>query len=147
MFVSLYAVSGAWAGEKKVIKVRAQLVFGSDEQDFGRRVSDLSKVDKELEKRLKSVFRWEHYWEKNQEQNKKAIALTEDKPEKVKLTDRTTVEITYLNDGDIKAQLFLDGVSWVTQTRKLSPSGMIVMASDAGDMNAWFVIVTHHKQP
>ena len=68
-FLGLTSVCGAWAGEKETVKVRAQLVFGSNHLEFGKGRA-LSAVEEDLEKRLKSVFQWENYWEKNQEQNK-----------------------------------------------------------------------------
>lgn len=146
LWISVFVVSGAVAGEKKFTQVRAQLVFGSDDPDFTSKHAGLNEVEPELEEKLKKVFRWKHYWEKNQKQNKVAISLKEAQEEKVKLTERTVVGLTYQDDGNLKAELFVNGVQMITKIQKLPENGIMVLALPDGSENAWFVIISHPKK-
>lgn len=140
------------AADQSMMRVR--MLWGSDNEQFADDHGNMEKVDPKLEERLKKVFRWEYYWEEDKLiRGSVPVIVAKDQMKSVRLNDKTTLNIKYLGKREMEILLLgkRDGKDEeerivVQKMDKLVPGGLIIVAGEAQDNDAWFVIISNFPE-
>jgi hypothetical protein len=116
-----------------------QLIRGTD--DTKPRDPAHKEIGPMLDKRLRPVFRWAHYWENQREQ----IALIPGKPSKVHLKNGRDLEVEWLKGGQIQVRVFRDNQLTRKVTHRNTVDMMAILGSEKDDESSWFVVVRRSK--
>src|ERR1051325_5023981 len=123
----------AAAGE---MNFEAQLIWGSN--DSTPPSSKLKPVGPKLEEKLKkSPFRWEHYYEVNQE--KFTVALHKEKA--VTMSKECEIRVANLGNQQIKFQLYGKGTLANTVTQALPLKELLITGGNSENSTGWFVVL------
>ncbi|MEW6161593.1 MAG: hypothetical protein AB1813_29530 [Verrucomicrobiota bacterium] len=113
-----------------------QLIWGTNgEKPKGQQLSD---VDSKLKDKLASVFKWKNYFEVT----KKEVVAKKNRPPKIKLSDKCDIEVRDAGNSTIEVKLYGEGKYERKVTKAFAPGELIVLAGDAKNNTAWFVVLT-----
>lgn len=130
--------------------LRVQLLWGSSNPDFAQNKSKFEKIDPKLEKRLKQVFRWRHYWEEKEAVHARLpIRVNAGETQVVRIKEKTSLVISYLGEEELEVKLLTRQPDsekdqlLVNKSERLHANGLIILASEAENENAWLVLVSN----
>lgn len=133
--VLLASAPASFAGED--MKLKARLIWGCDDVSNDPKITP---VDPEVAKQLKGIFKWKHYYVVTNMTAKVSDKATS----KFVLSEKCTVEVK--NEAHkYEAKLFGEGKHLKTLEQKKVVGENLVLAGDAKDATAWFVILTPEK--
>ncbi|MBM3832752.1 MAG: hypothetical protein FJ403_05660 [Verrucomicrobia bacterium] len=127
------------------LKLRVQLVWGTNEKDAQKRDPSLKEVDPKLAERLKKVFKWEHYYVVKNKQTDalpNPVVIRAGKPEKLPLSEKCEIEIKNLGFPMLEVKLFGQGVLVKTVKQPVSPDDLIIGGDESKNDTAWFVVIS-----
>ena len=117
------------------LKFEASLIWGTE--DPKPEDPKIKKVDPALSKRLKSVFKWPHYFTVNRQK----FELAENANKDLKMSRQCRVNVVNLGGREIKVTLFGEGKRVVEKTQTIALGELVVLAGDDKNDTAWFVIL------
>jgi hypothetical protein len=129
---SFFGVANTRAAD---MKLEAQLVWGTTNS-----ISPDPKhkpVDPELERRLKRLVKWEHYFEVQ----RKRFSVPEGEERDIEMSKDCSIKVK--NSGESKVQLNLYGKGKsVGKIGQVLPKGeLLVTGGNAENLTAWFVVL------
>ena len=101
----------------------------------------LSEIEPKLGARLKGVFKWKDYYEVCS----KPFPVPKDTAPKLKLSDKCEIQAQDLGGSRVEVRLYGEGKLVVKKTQAYVPGEMIILAGDAENDSAWFVVLTPAK--
>ena len=125
--------SAAWADE---FKLEAQLIWGANTQTSPD--PKHKPVEEAVAKRLKQLpFKWTHYFEVN----RKRFAVTQAEATRVKMSDECEIAVRRVDKDVLEVVLFGKGRQVSKIKQALPKKEMLVLAGEAPDFTAWFVML------
>ncbi|MBI3881894.1 MAG: hypothetical protein HY301_17765 [Verrucomicrobia bacterium] len=128
--------SGAPEGKGPVIKLNAQLIWGTNDEKSPE--PSHKEVDAALRKRLNGVFKWQNYFEVSRQ----AVSVPLKKTVRLKLSGDCEVEVTNQGGNQIQAKLFGKGEFQICKTHVMKADEIFSVAGHAKNGTAWFVVFT-----
>ena len=130
-------VMGSSAGSALAadLKLEARLIWGTNDETSPN--PDHKPVDAKTTAILSKAFKWKKYFLVNSERVDVASRSTK----KVKLSDHSSVDIRELEGDKIELKVFGKGKVVRTITEPLAKEGTVVIAGDAQNDCAWFIII------
>src|SRR5262249_23234509 len=122
------------------IECYVQLIRGTD--DAKPRNPSHKEIGPTLSKRLRPVFRWDHYWENQREK----LALTQGKPSRVHLKNGRDLEVEWMNSDQIQVRVFHDNRMTRKVTHRNAAGMMAILGTEKDEEDSWFVVV-RRSQP
>lgn len=120
-------------------RLTAQLLWGTNgDKPAGQ---DLKAVAKDLEQRLRRIFKWQKYFEIE----RKDFVASRAKPAILDLSKECRLEVTTLGGEEFEIQLFGKGVLVVKKRQRIVTGETVVLGGDDKNDNAWFVVVSLTK--
>src|SRR6266699_3553479 len=100
LFLALASFPTVWAADAEKVPFSVQLVRGSDSD----KPDDPAwkRVEAELDKYLRAVFRWKYYWEVKRD----SVSLLPDKVARLHLTGEREVELKLFDPPNTQIRLF-----------------------------------------
>jgi hypothetical protein len=118
-------------------KLQTQLIWGTDEfkPPEGK---DYKPVDPELEKKLKVMLKWKHYFEVRRTP---PVTVGDNKTVKAPISDKCELDIKRFSDSNVEVALFSKGKE-VTRHKQALPKGeVVIMAGNAPNETSWLVVL------
>ena len=135
-------IPSAWAAEKD-LKFEAKLVWGTDDiQSKGKEQKDLKVLDPKILEKLRSVFKWKHYYEI---ETKNDIIVAKGARAKVKMSAKCELEISNLGENRVEVTLVGEGKRVVNDKQTVTPGQLMVLGGDGHQATAWFVVLIPSK--
>ncbi|MBL9139510.1 MAG: hypothetical protein JNK85_26820 [Verrucomicrobiales bacterium] len=135
----LVASRSTRAADAEGTRLTAQLLWGTNgEKPAGQ---DLKAVAKDLEQRLRRIFKWQKYFEIE----RKDFVAHRAKPAILDLSKECRLEVASLGSEEFEIQLFGKGVLVVKKRQRIVPGEAVVLGGDDKNDNAWFVVVSLAK--
>lgn len=128
--------------------MKAQLVWGSNDPGFAEGKGALEKVDKPVADKLLRVLKWRYYWEEDKIlRNNVPIIASTGEVIPVKFNDKIRLEVKPTGKRMLEIKLYakVDGQEKLIaeKTERLLPKGLIILGGDAGDDDAWMVVLSN----
>ncbi len=134
-----FCIPSGRAAEKD-LKFEAKLIWGTD--DIKTKAKDLKELDPKILEKLRSVFKWKHYFEI---ETKKEIVVAQGARNKVKMSAKCELEIANLGENRVEVTLFGEGKRVVNDKQTVTPGQLMVLGGDRHDATAWFVVLIPSK--
>ena len=115
------------------LKMEAKLVWGSNEPS-----KDHKPVNAAIAEKLKSYFKWKHYYA----MNTVVADIPSRETRKLKMSEPCTVEITELEGPKIEVKVVGKGIPVNKTVKQIVKGEFIVIGGDAENKCAWFVVLT-----
>lgn len=132
----LFLVTAARAAD---MDFEAQLIWGTNETSPV--TEKLRAIGPKLEAKLKkSPFKWEHYYEINQQR----FSVGLNKQKAVAMSKECEIRVTNLGKDDIKFELYGKGKLVDTLTQPLPMGQLLIHGGDAENSTAWFIVLRQH---
>ena len=116
-----------------------QLVRGTD--DAKPRNPAHKEIGPALSKRLRPVFRWDHYWENQREK----LVLTPGRPSRIHLKNGRDLEVEWLKGDHIQVRVFHDKQMTRKVTLRNTDAMMAILGTEKDENDSWFVVVRRSK--
>ena len=116
-----------------------QLVRGTD--DAKPQNPAHKEIGPALSKRLRPVFRWDHYWENQREK----LVLVPGKPSRVHLNNGRDLEVEWLKGDRIQVRVFREKQMTRKVTHRNAADMMAIMGTEKDADDSWFVVVRRSK--
>jgi hypothetical protein len=114
------------------LKLQAKLVWGANEPPK----EPAREVDAETARKLKSIFKWERYYEMSATNFVSSVRVQK----RLILRNETSVTVQNLGNSQIEVELFNKGKRLVRKKQPISPGELLVVAGDDTNNTAWFVV-------
>ncbi len=135
----LVAARTSKAADAVDTRLTAQLLWGTNgDKPPGQ---DLKPVAKDLEQRLRRIFKWQKYFEIEH----KDFIANRAKPAVLELSKECRLEVTSLPGEEFEIQLFGKGILVVKKRQRIVQGETVVLGGDDKNDNAWFVVVSPTK--
>lgn len=122
------------ADSKPESKYQLRLIWGTDDpKPTGKELKD---VENEVKEKLK-FLRWKNYFEVT----RKSVAVLEGATQRVRLSDKCDVELQNLGASTVEVRLYGEGKCVAKVKEKVTMEKQVVIAGDAKNDTAWFVVV------
>lgn len=137
-----------WAGQPAEVRademrLKAQLIWGTNQDKPNQ--PHLKDISPQMREKLK-MLKWRNFFEVNDpDYPAKAFKLAQSETQKLKLSARCEIEVTYLGDSKIRVELFGEGRSLHKISQPLSSGNLLVLAGEDKNDTAWFVVLTALK--
>ena len=122
------------------LAVEARLIWGTNGQKPPG--EKLKEVDVETKKKLKRVFKWEHYYEVEHQDFKVPISTKK----RVRMSPKCEVEVENLGESSVEVKLYGEGRLVVRKKQVLEADELLVLGGDDKNDTAWFVILVTPKK-
>lgn len=120
----------------KDLKFEARLVWGTD--GAKPKESKLHDLPPYLDKKLKKIFRWKHYYGVSQQTSFIPLGKTE----KIKMSQKCLVKIRNSGERHVEVSVFGEGKHILTKKQEVVPGELVIVAGDCEkDDTAWFVVL------
>lgn len=117
----------------------AELLWGTDaEKPAGK---DFKPVAAEIERKLRKIFKWKHYFSIE----RKVFEVAAAKPAKVEMSKDCRIEISALPDAEFEIQLFGKGKLVVKKRQRIQPGETVLLGGDDKNDESWWVVVALAK--
>lgn len=124
--------AAVWAGE---IKLDATLVWGTDDEKSPN--PEHKKVDSKVDKKLKKLFKWKHYFEVN----KKQFSLKDGETKKIALSKDCEIKVRNAGKDSVELQIFGKGECVGKISQALPKGELLVTGGNAANFTGWFVVL------
>jgi hypothetical protein len=94
-----------------------------------------------LSKRLRPVFRWDHYWENQREK----LALFPGKPSRIHLKNGRDLEVEWIKGDHIQVRIYRDKKMTRKVTHRNAGDMMAILGTEKDQDDSWFVVVRRTK--
>lgn len=117
------------------LKLEIYLIWGTNDEKSPD--PKYKRVDSELEKKLKNVFKWNHYYEIKRIKGDVRSRSTK----KFEVSDKCAVEITEMEGPRVEVKLYGEGKLINKTIKSLTKGEFFTLAGDDKNETAWFVII------
>jgi hypothetical protein len=134
----LLSASSAWSAD---VPLEARLIWGTNEEKPTN--PDLKVVEPQVKEKLSSIFKWKNYFEVHRER----FAAKLNETAKVRMSKKCRLEVVGLEQSWIEVKLFGEEKLVVKKRQALKAGELLVLAGDAVDNTAWFVVILTPSTP
>ena len=132
---------GARETQAMEIKLRAQLIYGTNDQK--PKEGAYQELSGKLKEKLSRVFQWKHYYQIKDQ----PLTVKSGEARRVKLSDKFELELKVVDDFTLEVQLFGEGTLLKTLRQPLQALRQGELAVVGGDSkerlgDAWFVVLS-----
>lgn len=117
------------------LKMDVQLIWGTNDEKSPN--PKHKPVDDALDKKLKKIFKWKHYFAVKRQQ----LNVPSRQAKKVDLSEKCSIEIVELEGPKVEVRLFGEGKLINKTTKGLTRGEIITLAGEDKEETAWFVIL------
>ena len=138
---SLWFLSAASPVSAADLVLRTQLLWGTDQEK--PRSATYKEVDPKVKGKLSRIFKWQHYFEINQQK----VTLGPKDTKRLKLSAKCEIDVRFLDEHTLEIKLYGEG-KWTKTVRQsvvaLNRGELSVLAGDDKDKygDAWFVVLS-----
>ena len=134
------AVQPVRAGEGDVLKLEAQLVWGTDLDKSSS--PDHKLIDEKTAADLKKVFKWKNYFVINT----LSASFTKDKMQRLEMSENCALDITSLGTNRLEVLIYGKGVLVAKGTQSLPPGERWFLMGLSEDESSWLVILKQQSE-
>ncbi|HEY5915041.1 MAG TPA: hypothetical protein VJA21_30985 [Verrucomicrobiae bacterium] len=137
LMVCLLAFAGEGQAQAAVLKLEAQLVWGTDDSKppAGK---NYQPVQPELKKKLKDLpLKWSNYFEVN----RKSLEVKAGETRKEPMSDKCEILVKHLDNSDLEVSLIGKGKEVMKRRQSLPRGEILVLGGNAPNATAWLVIL------
>lgn len=117
------------------LKLDARLIWGSDDDKSPN--PKHKKLDTELTKKLRKIFKWKNYFSCEE----KVVTIPINQSTRIQMSERCTIEVKNLGNSRVEVYLFGEG-KFINRTSHTLPKGdWLTLAGDDKNETAWFIVL------
>ena len=127
-------LGGARAAAEPAMTFHLQLVHGNDQPTAP--TPEAKSIGPKLSKQLRSVFKWEHYWELKRD----SVTLKAGEKARKRMSAEREVEIERFSAKIVEIRVYRDGKLHRT-TSQLAATPFAIFGGEKGPDQSWFIVV------
>lgn len=136
LILALCVPVGVARAASDTITIDARLIWGTNE---AKTDSKLKAVGPRLSDKLKTLpLKWDHYYECKAQ---KPFKLNLNQTNRVTMSKRCDIAVTYLGNSQIKLDLYGNGQLVNTVTQALPKGEFLLVGGEAENSTGWFVAI------
>ena len=116
------------------LKLECTLIWGTNTEESPN--PDHKAIDPALARKLLKVFKWKHYFEVSRQ----TLAIPVNQTKSAKMSSKCVVEAKNLGGSRVEVKLFGEGKLVEKRSQPLPPGEDLILAGDAKNDTAWFVV-------